>query len=542
METGSLLGVAAAARRLEDEVRAYLAAAPHSDLAEQAQVAWRAGRVPEAAALAEQALAGIPGREARARLHLLLARCELMLGRSRAACERLRTEAAVIADSSPELAATLLCEASRAAFAGGDGEAAFVTARHADELAAAGPDDVRRDTTLAVALAGLQSGTDSAEALMEETLAGLADAPADLFGTIHRWSSALLWAERHEDVQRVLQRVVERSRALRLLEFLPIALDTLAAVEFRTGRWQAAEAHASEALRLNRSRAAPFEAASNLTTLARIDAARGDENGTRARLRAAHALDRSEGLILGYSASAAALLELSLGRAARAAAELERIASTSAARFEPTVFRWEADYVEALVRAGRTTDAQDACDRFAARASASTRSWTRAALHRCRGLLAGADVFDVEFAEALRWHRRSSMPFERARTELCYAERLRRAHRGAEARTWFSSALATFEQLGADPWTLRARRGVAGPGRHVREPHSGAALSPHERQVAALVQRGATNREVAAALFVTPKTVEYHLAAIYRKFGLRSRTELSYVLSTAPARGAGGGE
>jgi ATP/maltotriose-dependent transcriptional regulator MalT len=516
-------------------LRSYLAAAGAAtpSVAERAASAWRSGRVHEAAALAEAALATGLRADAHAEMHLLTARCEVMLGRSAAACERLRTEAAAITDSSPDQAAAMLVEASRAAFMSGDRTTALATAARAQALARHGPPSVRLDAELAVGLARIQVGGEAAEALMERTLQSIATASPDLFTAIHRWSAALLWAEHHDDARSVLERAIEHSRSLRLLELLPIALDTLAAVEFRVGRWSSAEAHSAEALRLNRLRDAPFETASNLTTLARIEAARGNETATTERLREAEQLDPSGGLLLGYAASAAALLELSLGRPDRAVEQLDRIATSAASSFEPGVFRWEADFVEALFRAGRAADARAALDRFAERAGGSTRIWTRASVCRCRGLLASVDDFDLEFDEAMRWHSRSPMPFERARTELCYAERLRRARRTVDARTWFSSALATFEQLGAEPWALRARRGLAGPGRRARRLEPGIPLSPHERQVAALVQRGATNREVAAALFVTSKTIEYHLASIYRKLNIRSRTELSYALSTA---------
>jgi DNA-binding CsgD family transcriptional regulator len=133
------------------------------------------------------------------------------------------------------------------------------------------------------------------------------------------------------------------------------------------------------------------------------------------------------------------------------------------------------------------------------------------------------------------------MPFERARTELCYAERLRRVRRSTEAQAHFRSALGTFEQLGAEPWALRARRGLSGRVAHRRSSRLDASLTPHESQVAALVQRGATNNEAAAALFVTPKTIEYHLSHIYRKLGVRSRAELVWVLAhREPGSGTNG--
>jgi DNA-binding NarL/FixJ family response regulator len=123
-------------------------------------------------------------------------------------------------------------------------------------------------------------------------------------------------------------------------------------------------------------------------------------------------------------------------------------------------------------------------------------------------------------------HESDPSPFQRARTELCYGERLRRARRRADARERLHSALATFDRLGARPWAKRARLELQATGEPAPAPEWGAAkdLTPHELQVALTAARGKTNRETAAELFVSPKTIEAHLHRIYVKLGLRSRT------------------
>ncbi|MGH3070770.1 MAG: helix-turn-helix domain-containing protein, partial [Gaiellaceae bacterium] len=145
---------------------------------------------------------------------------------------------------------------------------------------------------------------------------------------------------------------------------------------------------------------------------------------------------------------------------------------------------------------------------------------------------------EAEFAEALRYHRRTPTPFELARTELCFGERLRRARRRRDASTYLRSALGAFVQLGAVPWAERARREL-GATRGRTRPSTGpqAELTAHELRVAALVERGLRNREIAAALFVSERTVEYHLTNIYGKLGVRSRAELIRLLGRPePAR------
>jgi DNA-binding CsgD family transcriptional regulator len=138
------------------------------------------------------------------------------------------------------------------------------------------------------------------------------------------------------------------------------------------------------------------------------------------------------------------------------------------------------------------------------------------------------DEFGDAFDEALSWHSRTTTPFELARTELCLGERLRRARKRADARAPLRAALETFESLGATPWADRARAELAATGETARRRDAYAAeeLTPQELQVALVVANGATNKEAAATLFLSPKTIESHLSRIYRKLDVRSRTEL----------------
>jgi DNA-binding NarL/FixJ family response regulator len=150
------------------------------------------------------------------------------------------------------------------------------------------------------------------------------------------------------------------------------------------------------------------------------------------------------------------------------------------------------------------------------------------------------DDMDAFFAEALGWHSGGSSPFERARTELCFGEALRRARRRTDARLWLRRAVETFDALAATSWSARARAELAASGARARprEPAATDRLTAQEIQVALIVAGGATNNEAAAALFVSPKTIEAHLTRIYRKLALRSRTELAGLMRAG--RDAGG--
>jgi DNA-binding NarL/FixJ family response regulator len=121
-------------------------------------------------------------------------------------------------------------------------------------------------------------------------------------------------------------------------------------------------------------------------------------------------------------------------------------------------------------------------------------------------------------------------PFEIARTQLCRGERLRRAGQRLEAGHALRDAIQTFDQLGAKAWAARARRELRATGAKPRRRNEHCHrddLTPHELQVALIVATGASNRDASAALFLSPKTIEFHLGHIYRKLGVRSRTELA---------------
>ena len=195
--------------------------------------------------------------------------------------------------------------------------------------------------------------------------------------------------------------------------------------------------------------------------------------------------------------------------------------------------RWLPILVESCVRLGREQEAGAALERLIAAATGIGPGW-RAIAARCRALVARGSAAEELFEGALELHLASPRPFDRAWTELCYGEWLRRARRRPEARRRLESALATFERLHAAPWADRTRRELGGGGGAAsrRRTRPDDLLTIHERQVVALVTAGARNHEVAAELFVTTKTVERHLTNVYAKLGIRSRTELARLFLT----------
>ena len=205
---------------------------------------------------------------------------------------------------------------------------------------------------------------------------------------------------------------------------------------------------------------------------------------------------------------------------------------------EPGATRFTVDLIEALVELGRRDEAVEILDWYEGNARRLERASALANCRRCRGLLEaqtgelGAAV--AEYEAALAWHDRARIPLDHGRTLLALGAVQRRTKRRRDARATLEHALAIFERSGAALWAERARgelRRISG-----RAPTTGA-LTPAEERVAALVAEGKTNREVAATLFVSDRTVEGHLSRIFGKLGVRHRAELARALATRQSQG-----
>ncbi|MCZ8378291.1 LuxR C-terminal-related transcriptional regulator [Mycobacterium sp. CPCC 205372] len=269
-----------------------------------------------------------------------------------------------------------------------------------------------------------------------------------------------------------------------------------------------------------------------LTTRALLAAYAGRADDARADAREALAAGRRCGStrLMEWPVTAVGFLEVSLGNhraALDAVTPLLVMPEMAPNATEVIGATFIPDAVEAMIGLGELDHAQRLTTLLEHNGSRLDRPWMSAVGARCRAMLLAArgDVDEAaRSAEvAMAHHDRVAMPFERARTQLLLGQlHRRRRHKDAAAAT-IKEALAAFEQLGVPLWADRARAEL---GRANVAPQRTGGLTPSERRVAELAATGMTNREVAAALFISPKTVEANLARIYRKLGIRSRAEL----------------
>jgi DNA-binding CsgD family transcriptional regulator len=191
-----------------------------------------------------------------------------------------------------------------------------------------------------------------------------------------------------------------------------------------------------------------------------------------------------------------------------------------------------ADLAEAQVRAGDIAGARATVARLAPHAC---QPWARAALDRARGLLAADDAFGASMERSIAAFSRLGVRLQEARSRLCHGERLRRPGRRVDARAQLRTALGLFEGMRCEPWITRTEQELRASGEtlRVRRPRVGIDdLTPQEREVAMLAAAGLSNKEAAARLFLSVKTIEAHLHRAYRKLGIRSRSELGPLLGS----------
>lgn len=495
---------------------------------------WNAGQYTAARAAFDAAYIGSAEPMLRADIALQLGQLDMYQRGTRYSRDLFIAASEAVEPHDVDRAAMLLVHAASTALLSSDIVESLVIARRACALAEQGGGSSVLPASLMLAFLSMHHGdVDEFEARIP-AIVQVADAlkdsdipEADLFlqlvGMVH------VYTERWDAGRVYLSAVAHRAGRRARFATTALASATLAELCWRSGRWEEAWALATS------------EVVTEVTLTgarlwlvaftAHLDAGFGRADDCHARARAA--LAECEPMGFGTAAMwanhALGLLELGLGRPEEAAAHLDlvEVMATAYEVIEPSGLWWQADHVEALVRSGRRREAVRALTRFETGAALSRRAWASATTARCRALMATTiDDAESSFAEALTHHERLKAPFELARTLFCRAEHRGLSESDLDPMADLLEACAIFDALGAASWSARCaslRQSITTAG----EANLDTLLSPAEVRVAKAVAAGMSNREVAASLFVSEKTVEFHLHNVYRKLGVRSRTQLT---------------
>jgi DNA-binding CsgD family transcriptional regulator len=316
---------------------------------------------------------------------------------------------------------------------------------------------------------------------------------------------------------------------------LPYLLMHIARDAATTDRWDEAEAAFLEGIQLARETGQSTDLAVSLAGLACLNARQGRVDQCRDNVAGAEELCRRNHIRLGsfWLEFAQGDLAAGLGDSAGAVSHYEALlAALTATGLADPDQSCAPELVETYVHLGQFQDAARVAKEFGAKARAKGQPWSLARAERAFGLCETGATAQAHFRAALRHHAQTPDQYEEARTQLAFGSRLRRDRRRMDSRPLLRSALRTFEQLGAAPWADTAARELHATGEtaHRREARAIDELTPQELQIAQLLAHGLTTREAAAALFLSPKTVEYHLRHVYLKLGIRSRAALAQLL------------
>jgi DNA-binding NarL/FixJ family response regulator len=492
----------------------------------------RARRLTQTVRVAEQT-------HPRARMLAVRGRVEWLTGLLAAAQQDLREAADLLADADTRLAVELLADSVHAALEAGLFDEASQAAERMDQLAARSDETARFRADFSHSYLGWRRGdADHGRDRLRQAIARL-DAKPDIAAN-PKLLRDIVWAVDSlgdsERAWRYCEQAVELARSAgavsRLADLLPLA----ASLALEAGRWSLVLAYASQALDLALAAGQTLTACEALMLLATVEAAQGRDTDCVRHVREADRLTGELGLPLLQLGvrCCLALLELGQGKLEQAVNHFEEVRRLAVGQGFADAFSSPIpDLIEAYARADAVDQARALLPEYLALVTEDASPRFAAVAARCRGIVA-ADGFDADFLEAIRLHERYRAPFQHARTHLCYGERLRRARRRRDARIQFRAAIEMFDRLDARPWAERARAELRATGETMTNPGiSGEQLTPQELQIALLVSQGRTNAEVGQAIFLSTRTVEFHLSRAYRKLGVASRTELTHRLASA---------
>jgi len=502
------------------------------------QFAFEVGDLDKASSCLEEAVASTSAGPVRAEALLFLARVRYHSHDARSALALAEQALEEVGDGS-RLEPVIQLELAAAAEAVGDRARASAYAREAVDLADVHGDD----TTLAEALAlvgfhDFVAGAGDPRAAMSRALEleSAAVSVRPLRSPTFRQACLSMWTDDLDTARSTFVDLEKRRREAGDEGSLSVILFMLAQVECQAGNWVVADGYADESCEITAwTGHLPYRSLA-LSAKAMIEAHAGRADAARAAAEDGLRLGQRSGLVQATAANLAALgfLELSLDNPKETHEIMWPMAEgvLAAGIREPNVLRFVPDEVEAMIAIGETDTARSLLEPFSEQARALDRSWAIATSERGWGMLHASEGDLGEaleaFEHALERHETFEEPFELGRTLLAQGQTLRRLKKWRLARESIGGASEIFERLGAALWAERAATEAARIGGRAPGPDD---LTPTEQEVAELVAKGSTNREVANALFLSVSTVEANLRRIYRKLGVRSRTELSRKLS-----------
>ncbi|WP_344477247.1 LuxR family transcriptional regulator [Nonomuraea monospora] len=493
----------------------------------------RAGRPGYAALLLDKARANGPQEpttyadRTRGRFHLFTG------GDPDQAAALLRAAADSLAAHKSPAAAPAYADAAMAAFLAGDPVRASDHAFAAMTPELAAPAGISMVSGLIVGMACLQTGhvVDGLR-MLREAVAAVHERGVSTEDLEYAVFLALahVWVGDLPAARTLTTTLVDELRTRAAFGTLPLALYGSAYAHLASGRFTTARDQASEAVELAGRTGNPLWSYFALSCLSLVEAHQGDERGCREHAAAASALrDSSDLRFPRDSHNALGLQELSLARPKAALAHLEA-AHRNPRPGSAFVFHGPSgsDLVEAYVRALGAVPGELA-EQVIHQSGHLDPGGDAALAWRCRGLMADDEMFTEFFEHALALHSDAGSRYDRARTEFCFGERLRRTGRRRDARRHLRQAYEAFLALGSPVWARRSADELRATGEQVRPVLDGGqeGLTPQEHRVAVIVAAGATNNEAAETLFLSPKTIEAHLCRIYRKLGIRSRAQLA---------------
>ncbi len=489
-----------------------------------------AGRDEEALAVADRAEKIIVEPTLHAELAHVRGVAAVRKGRPHELVAQLIDAAREVGPVEPAKAVELLMDAMSAAWQGADLAAYVEAARLAATIEPPADDEVC--AALLGSIIGFERmlAGDAAESvpLLEKLLAlgATLEEPRHVI-----WASfAAAWIGEEARYEELLDRAAGLARRRGELGTLAEALALRATHLVLAQRYEEASVAAREAYELARELDAENMELLPLSALAVIAAVRGQDEDARRQADDVIARATEKGFRLRASAAVYALALLDLGRG-RWAAALERLNSVvegDSASLDPIVPVLIPDKIEAAVRASKPEEARSALPQLEAWVGSSRAVTAQARLATCRAMLADGDEAMRHYEAALGLAEQAG-PFDLARIRLLCGEYLRRERRRTDAREQLRAALEGFERLRAEPWAERARAELRASGETARkrDPSTVDHLTPQELQISRFVAQGLTNKEIAAQLFLSPRTIDSHLRNVFAKVGVTSRTQLA---------------